>query len=237
MTGIVYRNVIAIDGYSSCGKSTVARALAKRVGYVYFDSGAMYRAVTLYCLQNGIIRNSQYAEADVVKALGSIEMHFELNPLTGDSEIVLNGKNVEKEIRGMEVASMVSHISTIAAVREKLATLQRSLGASGKGIVMDGRDIGTNVFPDAFLKLFMTASKEVRTIRRWEELKAKGMDVSKEEVQKNLEERDHEDTHRKHSPLRQAADAVVLDNSNMNREQQLEFAVGLFNKRKISSPL
>ncbi len=223
------RIIIAIDGYSSCGKSTVAKGLAKKIGYTYIDSGAMYRAVTLYCLQHGVIRNGSFAEADVLKALPDIHLTFERNPLTGLSEVILNGKNVENEIRGMEVAAQVSPVSAIKEVRKVVVKLQRDMG-KGKGIVMDGRDIGTNVFPDAELKIFMTADEGVRAQRRWKELQAKGMRVSLEEVRANLAHRDHEDTHRANNPLRKADDAVVLDNTNLSLEEQLEWVIGVVGK-------
>ena len=218
------RIIIAIDGYSSCGKSTVAKGLAKKLGYTYIDSGAMYRAVTLYCLQHEVIRNGTFSETDVLKALPDIHLTFERNPETGLSEVILNGKNVEGEIRGMDVAGQVSPVSAIKEVRKVVVKLQRDMG-KGRGIVMDGRDIGTNVFQDAELKIFMTADEGVRAQRRWKELQLKGMNVSLEEVQANLAHRDHDDTHRVNNPLRKADDAVVLDNTNLSLEEQLEWAV------------
>ncbi len=221
---------IAIDGYSSCGKSTVARGIAKKLGYIFIDSGAMYRAVTLYCLRNHIIREGKFDAREVVKALDQIHLEFKLNADAGSSEMYLNGMNVEKEIREMDVSSFVSPISAIKEVRDKVVALQRRFRDSG-GIVMDGRDIGTNVFPDAELKLFMTANEEVRAKRRWKELDAKGMNVSLEDIRQNLAQRDHEDTHREHNPLRQAADAVVLDNTNMSLDEQLDLALKLVRER------
>jgi cytidylate kinase len=217
------RITIAIDGYSSCGKSTIAKSLAKKLGYIYIDSGAMYRAVTLYCMKNKIIVDGKFSEAEVLKAMRNIHLSFNVNTVTNNSEIYLNGTNVEKEIRGMDVSELVSPISTIKGVREIVVALQQAFGKE-KGIVMDGRDIGTNVFPDAELKLFMTADPDIRAKRRWKELKEKSMNVSLDEVKKNLEMRDHEDTHREHNPLRKADDAVVLDNSHLNLDEQLVFA-------------
>lgn len=221
---------IAIDGFSSCGKSTVARGIAKKLGYLFIDSGAMYRAVTLYCIRNHIIREGKFDASEVIKALDNIKLEFKLNSASGISEMYLNGMNVEKEIREMDVSSFVSPISAIKEVREKVVALQRKFRDSG-GIVMDGRDIGTNVFPDAELKLFMTADEDVRAQRRWKELDAKGMNVSLEDIRQNLAQRDHEDTHREHNPLRKAADAVVLDNTKMNLDEQLEFALKLVKER------
>ena len=221
---------IAIDGYSSCGKSTIAKGIAKKLGYIFIDSGAMYRAVTLYCMENNVVKAGKFNEQDVIAALGNINLKFKANPQNQVSEIYLNGKNVEKDIRGMDVSNLVSPISAIKEVRTKVIALQRDLGKA-KGIVMDGRDIGTNVFPDAELKLFMTADENVRAQRRWKELDAKGVKVSVEEVKKNIAERDHEDTHREHNPLRQAKDAVVLDNTNMTLDEQLDLAMKLTRER------
>lgn len=221
---------IAIDGYSSCGKSTVAKGIAKKLGYLFIDSGAMYRAVTLYCLQNNIIRDGKFNEAEVVKAMDKIRLEFRLNESSGQSEIHLNGKNVEQEIRKMDVSNFVSPVSAIKEVRARIIVLQRKF-RDGNGIVMDGRDIGTHVFPDAELKIFMTADENVRAQRRWKELEAKGVKVSLDEIRKNLSERDHEDTHREHNPLRQAADAFVLDNTDLSLEQQLDIAVKLVKER------
>jgi cytidylate kinase len=223
--------VIAIDGYSSCGKSTVAKALTKKLGYIYIDSGAMYRAVTLYCMQNKIITGGRFSEGEVLKAMDNINLAFNVTPLTQLSEMYLNGINVEKEIRGMDVSEYVSPISAIKGVREKIVALQKEFGKH-KGIVMDGRDIGTNVFPDAELKIFMTADPDVRAQRRWKELKGKGMSVSLEDVKKNIEMRDHEDTHREHNPLQKAEDAVVLDNTHLGLEEQLSFAEKLVDSVK-----
>lgn len=216
--------VIAIDGYSSCGKSTIAKDLAKKLGYVYIDSGAMYRAVTLFCLENRIINNGKFFAEDIISAMDKIHLKFKTNPQTNVSEIYLNGRNVENEIRQMDVSNYVSSISAIKEVREKISAMQRNLGKQ-KGIVMDGRDIGTNVFPDAELKIFMTADENIRARRRWKELRQKGMNVSLEEVKNNIAARDYEDTHRKHNPLKKAEDALVLDNSFLSIKEQLEIAV------------
>lgn len=221
---------IAIDGYSSCGKSTVAKGIAKKLGYLFIDSGAMYRAVTLYCLQNNMIRDAKFNAEEVIKAMGNIHLEFRLNTQTHQSDMYLNDKNVEKEIREMSVSNFVSPISAIKEVRDRIVVLQRKFRDSG-GIVMDGRDIGTNVFPDAELKLFMTADENVRAQRRWKELDAKGLKVTLEEIRKNLEQRDYEDTHREHNPLRKADDAVVLDNTHMSMDQQLDFAMKLVRER------
>jgi cytidylate kinase len=221
---------IAIDGYSSCGKSTIAKALAAQLSYSYVDTGAMYRAVTLYCLQHGIIKDGAFVESEVVRALDDITLTFQFNPNTKTSETFLNGVNVEREIRRMEVSNLVSPISKIVAVRKRMVDLQREMGKD-KGVVMDGRDIGTNVFPDAELKIFMTADPDVRVQRRLDELTAKGEFISKDDVRANLMSRDYEDTHRKENPLIKADDAVVLDNSELNREEQLEFVLRLVKER------
>ena len=212
--------VIAIDGYSSCGKSTVAKAVARELGIRYIDSGAMYRAVTLFFIRNGIGLDRQ-GYGDV---LDNIRISFRVNPDTGYSDVFLNGENVSKEIRSMEVSEMVSHVSTIREVRKKMVQLQQGMNLGG-GLVMDGRDIGTTVFPDADLKIFMTADPEVRAVRRFKEIQATGQSVTLEEVRRNNESRDHEDTHRKESPLRQAEDAIVLDNSHLDHRQQLDFVL------------
>jgi len=222
---------IAIDGYSSCGKSTVAKGIAKKLGYLFIDSGAMYRAVTLYCIHNHIIREGEFAESEVVKAMDNINMEFRLSEHTHQSEMYLNGINVEKEIREMNVSNFVSPISAIKGVRDEVVTLQRKF-SDVHGIVMDGRDIGTNVFPDAEVKIFMTAEEEVRAHRRWKELDEKGLNVSLEEIKLNIQHRDHEDTHRKYNPLRKAKDAIVLDNTHMTLKEQLDFALKLI-KDKI----
>jgi cytidylate kinase len=223
--------VIAIDGYSSCGKSTLAKALARQLGYRYIDSGAMYRVVTLFMLQEKMKVNEllQLNVQQLEEFLDRIHIRFEINPQTGLSEIMLNGRNVEHAIRDMRISDFVSPVSAIAGIRKRMVALQQSYGVE-KGIVMDGRDIGTTVFPEAELKLFMTAKKEVRAKRRFDELNGKGFMVTMDEVLRNIAERDHTDTNRKESPLRQATDAIVLDNSEMDQEQQLEFALRLVDK-------
>ena len=224
---------IAIDGYSACGKSTIAKALAARLGYSYVDSGAMYRAVTLYCLRKGLIKDGKFFKDDVVKALDDIHLTFKYNDHTKTSDTFLNGEYVEKEIRQMDVNNNVSHISVIKEVRDAMKKIQRKLGKN-KGVVMDGRDIGTSIFPDAELKIFMTADMDVRAQRRIDELISKGMKVTFEEVKKNLLERDYEDSHRQESPLRKADDAIVLDNTDLTREEQLEFVVKLVEELKLA---
>src|SRR5690606_14072897 len=215
---------IAIDGYSSCGKSTLARALAKKLNYVFIDSGAMYRGVTLFAIENGCIINGTVDKEKLTQKLEQIQLRFA--SVEGDERkhLFLNGKDVEKQIRSMEVAGYVSEIATIREVREKLVLSQREMGKNG-GVVMDGRDIGSVVFPDAELKLFVTASPEVRAERRFKELTEQGRNVTREDVLVNLMERDRIDTSRKESPLIKVKDAIVLDNTNMTPEQQLEFAL------------
>ncbi len=217
---------IAIDGYSSCGKSTLAKALAAKLGYAYVDSGAMYRCITLYSLEKGLIKDHSFIEDEIIKIIPELQLSFEFNPITKLSETFMNGKNVEKEIRQMIVSENVSKISAIKAVRTRMIMIQRELGKNG-GIVMDGRDIGTNVFPSADLKLFMTADPDIRTQRRLDELTSKGQFPTFLEVKQNLLSRDYEDTHRHENPLTQAKDAIVLDNSDLSREQQLEFVLRL----------
>lgn len=211
--------VIAIDGYSSCGKSTLAKALAKKLNFIYIDSGAMYRAVTLYFLRNDI----DLQDADLVKeALNNV--HLDFQTLNNQTSIILNGEDVSKEIRQMHVAEKVSTVSAIKEVRIEMVKQQQRMGKSGS-IVMDGRDIGTVVFPDADLKLFMTADPQIRAERRYTELISKGEEVNIEEIFENLAKRDYQDTTRKESPLLQAQDAIVLDNSAINEAEQLEFAL------------
>jgi cytidylate kinase len=219
---------VAIDGYSSCGKSTLAKALAQKLHYNYIDTGAMYRAVTLYCLRNDIISDSTIDLPKLFLELKNIQVSFAYNTLTKTSEVLLNNEHVEKEIRMMEVANHVSAVSSIKEVREKMVVLQRQMGKD-KGVIMDGRDIGTHVFPDAELKLFMTADNDVRTQRRLDELSSKGEYHSFADVKHNLEKRDHDDSTRKESPLLQAEDAVVLDNTDISKEEQLEFVIKLIN--------
>ena len=217
---------IAIDGFSSCGKSTIAKDLAKRLGYEYIDTGAMYRALTLYLLDNGILKESGEFVYDAKDFLDEVSLKFETNQENGQSEILLNGKNVEANIRNMRVSKVVSKVSALKEVRDKLVAQQTLLGED-KGVVMDGRDIGTVVFPNAELKLFMTADTEVRSQRRFDELRSKGQEISLEKVKQNLEERDHLDTTREESPLVRAEDAIILDNSELNLEEQLSYAVHL----------
>lgn len=214
---------IAIDGYSSCGKSTLAKQLAKELKYVFIDTGAMYRAVTWYALENKHF-DPELKIDRLINDLNKIQISFEFNAERGASDVLLNGQNVEKEIRTLLVSNHVSEVAAVKQVRQKLVALQQEMGRS-KGVVMDGRDIGTVVFPDAELKIFMTASKEVRTKRRFEELLSKGESPTLQEVQKNLEHRDHIDTTRKEDPLRQAEDALVLDNSNLTMDEQFELAL------------
>lgn len=211
--------IIAIDGFSSCGKSTVAKALAKNLNFVFVDSGAMYRAVTVYFLRNNIDLNNT---AQVEEALANI--HIDFIPNTEKTQILLNGEDVSDEIRQMHVSDNVSEVSAIKAVRTAMVAQQQQLGKV-KNIVMDGRDIGTTVFPDADLKIFMTASQEVRAARRYAELTANGEGVTIEEVKANLAHRDHIDSTREESPLRQAEDAIILDNSNLCQEEQLAFVL------------
>ncbi len=213
------RIVIAIDGHSSSGKSTMAKDLARAIGYTYIDTGAMYRAVTLYCLRNGLFDGDNIRTDALREAIGKIEISFRPNPRTGRPDTYLNGENVEQEIRGMEVADKVSPVAALGFVRRALVAKQQEMGRE-KGVVMDGRDIGTVVFPDAELKIFVTASPEVRARRRLEELEAKGIAASYEEVLANVRKRDHIDSTRAESPLRQADDALVLDNSHLSIAEQ-----------------
>jgi cytidylate kinase len=224
---------IAIDGYSSCGKSTLAKALAAKLGYAYVDSGAMYRSVTLFALRQGIIKDHGFIAEQIVKILPDINLTFKFNPATRSSETFLNGENVEKELRQMIVSENVSKVSAIHDVRVKMIAIQRELGKN-KGIVMDGRDIGTNVFPDAELKLFMTADPDIRTQRRYDEMLSKGQHPTFLDVKKNLLDRDYEDTHRKENPLTQAEDAIVLDNTDLSREQQLDYVLKLITDLTLS---
>lgn len=212
---------IAIDGYSSTGKSTIAKQLANKLGYVYVDTGAMYRATTLYALNNGFITEDTFNVNDFVLELHKISISFHFNPELGFAEVYLNGKNVEKEIRTMYVSGFVSKIATVPEVRYRLVKQQQLIGESS-GIVMDGRDIGTVVFPNAELKLFMTATDQVRAQRRYEELIAKGDKVSFEEVLHNVRERDYIDSNRENSPLLRASDAIEIDNSNLGIEEQFK---------------
>lgn len=220
---------IAIDGFSSTGKSTLAKQLAKHLGYVYVDSGAMYRAVTYFAMQNGCIGAEFFDKETLINSLPFIKLHFEFNPELGFAEMYLNGINVEAAIRTIEVSSFVSKVAEVSEVRAKLVEQQQSMGKK-KGIVMDGRDIGTVVFTDAELKIFMTASPETRARRRYDELQAKGQNVTYEAVLKNVEERDHIDTHRDDSPLVKADGAIEIDNSALTREEQFEVVLALVDK-------
>ena len=211
--------VIAIDGFSSCGKSTMAKDLARKIGYIYIDSGAMYRAVTLFCLNRGLIDGDTVDTEALRPLMTEIHIEFRLNPATGKADTYLNGENVEQEIRSMRVSDKVSPVSAIPFVRTALVALQQKMGRQ-KGIVMDGRDIGTTVFPDAELKIFVTASAATRAQRRVDELRAKGVSVDFDEVVANIVKRDHIDQTRKESPLRKADDAIELDNSTLTIEQQ-----------------
>ena len=226
---------IAIDGYSSTGKSTIAKQLAKALGYIYVDTGAMYRAVTYYAMEQGLIGVEHEDVRGLFAKLPDIDLEFIYNKELGFSEMYLNGENVEKEIRSMKVSQQVSKIATIDEVRKKLVQLQRSMGTD-QGIVMDGRDIGTVVFPDAELKIFMTASPEKRATRRYKELLDKGENVTYDEVLKNVQQRDYIDSHREFSPLKQADDAIVFDNSDMGLEEQfnriLDFSNRVIQKQK-----
>ena len=214
---------IAIDGHSSCGKSTMAKELARKLGYIYVDTGAMYRTVTLYAMRNNLFDSEGEVLTDELqKQMNNIKVSFRINAETGKPDAYLNGECVEKTIRSIEVSNHVSKIAAIPFVREAMVDQQRRMGAE-KGIVMDGRDIGTTVFPDAELKIFVTASAKVRAQRRYDELQQKGMPADFEEILRNVEERDYIDSHREVSPLRQAEDAILLDNSDMTIPQQNEW--------------
>ena len=220
---------IAIDGYSSTGKSTLAKQLAKELAYVYVDSGAMYRAITFFAMQNGYINSDSFDKQTLINSLPSIKLHFEFNAELGFAEMFLNGTNIEKEIRTLNVSTFVSKIAEVSEVRAKLVEQQQEMG-KGKGIVMDGRDIGTVVFPNAELKIFMTASPETRAQRRFDELQAKGDSVTYEDVLKNVQERDYIDTHRTDSPLVIADNAIEIDNSYLTREEQFTAVLELANE-------
>lgn len=220
---------IAIDGFSSTGKSTLAKQLATHLGYVYVDTGAMYRAVAFFAMQNGFINDEFFDKESLIKSLPFIKLQFKFNADLGFAEMYLNKVNVETEIRTIEVSSFVSKVAEVSEVRTKLVEQQKEMGKD-KGIVMDGRDIGTVVFPDAELKIFMTASATTRAQRRYDELVAKGDRVTFEEVLKNVEERDYIDTHREDSPLVMAEDAIEIDNSHLTREEQFEAVLSLVNE-------
>lgn len=227
---MVNKIIVAIDGYSSCGKSTIAKALAKHAGYTYVDTGAMYRAVALYAQRIGIA-NPESGYKDLLSQLENIHIDFIQTP--DGQHVTLNGEDVESHIRTLEIGNLASQISTIKEVRAFLVAQQQAMGVA-KGIVMDGRDIGTVVFPHAELKLFLTASPEVRAERRFKELQAKGEKPVWEDVLADVNDRDYRDTHRAESPLRQAADAVVVDNSHMTREEQMEHIIEVFRGRSQS---
>ena len=221
--------IIAIDGFSSCGKSTMAKALARNIGYLYFDSGAMYRAVALYCMQNGLIDGEIIDTVALRSRLQDIHITFEADPETKNSITLLNGVNVEHEIRSLDVSRLLSQVAALDFVRSEMVDQQREMGKA-KGIVMDGRDIGTTVFPDAEMKVFVTASAEVRAQRRYDELTARGDNANFDEILENVLQRDHIDQTREVSPLRKADDALLLDNSHLTREEQMEWLVNEYNK-------
>jgi len=220
---------IAIDGFSSTGKSTLAKQLANELAYVYVDTGAMYRAVTFFAMNNNLIKSDFFDKKTLIDSLPEIQLDFKFNFDLGFAEMYLNGQNVEKQIRTIEVSSFVSKVAEVSEVRSKLVEQQKEMGKN-KAIVMDGRDIGTVVFPDAELKIFMTASAETRAQRRFDELQQKGDNVSYEDVLKNVVERDYIDTHRKDSPLVIAEDAIEIDNSYLNREEQFAAVLELVNE-------
>ncbi|TCP24436.1 cytidylate kinase [Tenacibaculum skagerrakense] len=222
--------IIAIDGFSSTGKSTIAKQLAKHLNYIYVDTGAMYRAVTLYAMLNDIIDKNSFDKQQLINDLNLIQLSFTFNPALGFAEMYLNGVNVEKEIRSIEVSKLVSKVSEISEVRKKLVQEQQQMGKD-KGIVMDGRDIGTVVFPDAELKLFMTASADKRAVRRYKELIDRGDNVKYDEILQNVQERDRIDSSRKDSPLVKAEDAIEFDNSDMGLNEQFERIMSLVNDR------
>jgi len=222
--------IIAIDGHSSTGKSTLAKQLASYLGYVYIDTGAMYRAITLYAMQNHLIDNQHFDKGNLVQKLPNITLHFEFDETLGYGLMFLNNINIEKEIRTLEVSTFVSKIAEISEVRAKMVEQQQEMGIQ-KGIVMDGRDIGTVVFPKAEIKIFMTASPEIRAKRRFDELQSKGQNVAYNEVLANVTERDFIDSNRTDSPLLQAKDAILIDNSNLTREEQFKKIVALVEER------
>ena len=221
---------IAIDGYSSCGKSTLAKEIAQSLNYIYVDSGAMYRAVTLHMINQGILKDGAFIIEKVVQELDQINIRFQYDSEHNRAETILNGKNVEKDIRNSTITKNVSSVSAVKEVSEKLVELQQRMGEEG-GVVMDGRDIGTVVFPNAELKLFMTATNQVRAERRFKELKAKGEQITLEQVANDLQKRDHFDMNREISPLRKAEDAIELDNTELNRTNQLIVVLDMVQKR------
>lgn len=230
MTQSAHKLTIAIDGFSSCGKSTFAKQIAARLGYVFIDTGAMYRAVTLYAIDHDIISGGILDTDRLIAALDDIEITFRHNRARGAADIYVNGDAAEGRIRTIEVSNYVSSVSSVGEVRRKLVAMQQAMGRNG-GVVLDGRDIGTVVFPDAEIKLFMTADPMVRAERRYKELQAKGDTTTLDEVYRNVVERDHADQNRAISPLRKADDAIVLDNSHMTVEEQMEFFMGIYNER------
>ena len=223
------RITIAIDGFSSCGKSTLARQLAQHLGYTYIDSGAMYRAMALFAMENGLVKDGALDKEGLLAVLDGVDIRFQHDPMTDRSATTLNGRNVEHRIRTMDVSDQVTLVSPVPEVRAKLVRLQQRMGRE-KGVVMDGRDIGTSVFPDAELKIFVTASAEVRAQRRYDELQAKGMPADFDEILKNVKERDDMDMHREVSPLRKANDAVELDNSHLTIEEQNQWLMAQYNR-------
>jgi len=226
--------IIAIDGYSSCGKSTFARLIARELNYIFIDSGAMYRAVTLYCMRKNYINSNSLDTASILSDIRDIHIDFVYNPDRNEYETFLNSENVEKEIRSMEVTAHVSQISMIHEVRERMVELQRQIGIS-KGIVMDGRDIGTVVFPDADIKIFMTASVDIRAQRRFNELKGKGINIDFEEIKRSIIARDIADENRDISPLRRADDAIILDNSRMTIRDQMIWIKNIIESKRNGS--
>ena len=221
---------IAIDGFSSTGKSTLAKQLAAALGYVYVDTGAMYRAVAYFAMQHNLVSETHLDKAGLIAQLSNINLRFQFNPTLGFAEMYLNNKNIEAQIRTIEVSRMVSKVAEISEVRAKLVEQQQAMGKD-KGIVMDGRDIGTVVFPDAELKLFMTASSKTRAQRRFDELVEKGQHITFEDVLQNVEERDYIDTHREDSPLVKADDAIEIDNSSLSKKEQFEIVLQLVKEK------
>lgn len=225
--------IVAIDGFSSCGKSTMAKTLARETGYIYVDTGAMYRAVSLFCIRNGWMTDSELNTAAIEKHIAEIQLEFRTNE-NGKAEMYMNGENIENEIRTLDVANGASKVSTLGAVRRELVRQQQKMGKK-KGIVMDGRDIGTVVFPEAELKIFLTASAEVRAQRRWDEMRTKGENVSYEEVLANVIERDFRDQNRDESPLRKAVDAIEIDNTTLQPNEQQEILRQLFERKLLNT--
>ena len=225
--------IIAIDGYSSTGKSTLAKALARKLHYIYVDTGAMYRAVTLFAMQHNMVGKEFLDKKTLIDSLPKIQLEFKFNTVTEVSEMFLNGKNVEKRIRSLEVSELVSLVAAIPQVRKKLVELQRAMGKE-RGLVMDGRDIGTVVFPDAELKIFLTASAKTRATRRYNELLEKGYYVDYDDILKNVLQRDHLDSTREDSPLKKAEDAVEIDNSTLGREEQFELVLKILQAKLMN---